>query len=302
MDNYRFTLIMSMVENDPSVIYREEVMVTFPFSRTGTIGELKRFIENRLASGNLEGTVYYILNNFERQVTPEYALGSELLPEDIYLSESIIDNHGFFLAECTVREQIQPMEEQEVEEEDQELIETGNILDYLTNQLTNSMRTINHLDTLNTIINRSNTISDMDTLIQRLSNIQPNLGNMGNPSGIFSQSTHFNIPITTSINPLSNFVDILTSLTNPPHRMEDVVVGLHRADLDVLRVNLHKNFENKEKCDTCSICIDKFKEEDICRELKCHHLFHKDCIDPWLESNILCPVCRTETGRGVPKI
>jgi hypothetical protein len=31
-------------------------------------------------------------------------------------------------------------------------------------------------------------------------------------------------------------------------------------------------------------------------------LFHRDCVDHWLESNIKCPVCRNETGRGVPKI
>ena len=52
----------------------------------------------------------------------------------------------------------------------------------------------------------------------------------------------------------------------------------------------------------CSICFDAFKEDDECRELKCSHMFHEKCIDPWLTEHVTCPVCREETGRGVPKM
>ncbi|CAL1375265.1 unnamed protein product [Linum trigynum] len=43
----------------------------------------------------------------------------------------------------------------------------------------------------------------------------------------------------------------------------------------------------------CSICLDKFKDGDVCSSLLvCHHLYHKACFDPWLTQNPHCPLCR----------
>lgn len=41
----------------------------------------------------------------------------------------------------------------------------------------------------------------------------------------------------------------------------------------------------------CSICLDKFKAADL---LSGHdkHLFHKDCLGPWVETHNHCPLCR----------
>ena len=100
------------------------------------------------------------------------------------------------------------------------------------------------------------------------------------------------------------FSDLLTILQNPsviPGNYQDVVVGLDKNDLDKQKIDTYSNFTDNT-CDSCSICIDKFAQDDTCRELKCHHLFHKDCIDHWLEDNISCPICRTECGKGVPKV
>ncbi|KAI8894862.1 hypothetical protein BC833DRAFT_193579 [Globomyces pollinis-pini] len=43
----------------------------------------------------------------------------------------------------------------------------------------------------------------------------------------------------------------------------------------------------------CAICVDPLKWGDPVRSLHCHHIFHSDCIDPWLShySN-LCPLCK----------
>jgi RING-H2 zinc finger protein RHA1 len=52
--------------------------------------------------------------------------------------------------------------------------------------------------------------------------------------------------------------------------------------------------------DTCAICLNKLKMEDEVRELmNCDHVFHKECIEKWLEHgyenenhNQTCPLCR----------
>ncbi|NDB61139.1 E3 ubiquitin protein ligase [bacterium] len=86
--------------------------------------------------------------------------------------------------------------------------------------------------------------------------------------------------------------------------LQDVKVGLDPVDLDKLNSGLYKDLKesNKHKLDMCSICFDAFKEDDECRELKCSHMFHEKCIDPWLTEHVTCPVCREETGKSLPHV
>ncbi|GMI96172.1 Arabidopsis Toxicos en Levadura 29 [Hibiscus trionum] len=45
----------------------------------------------------------------------------------------------------------------------------------------------------------------------------------------------------------------------------------------------------------CAICLGEFEDDDLLRLLTiCCHVFHKECVDLWLESNKTCPVCRRE--------
>jgi len=56
------------------------------------------------------------------------------------------------------------------------------------------------------------------------------------------------------------------------------------------------SIEDKEKYQTCTFCLDNYKLESIIRRLKCSHIFHKDCVDPWLlKENYKCPICRDES-------
>ncbi|OIV95302.1 hypothetical protein TanjilG_07458 [Lupinus angustifolius] len=49
---------------------------------------------------------------------------------------------------------------------------------------------------------------------------------------------------------------------------------------------------------TCAVCLNQLNMEDEVRELmNCYHVFHKECIDTWLEHdhdnhNPTCPLCR----------
>ena len=44
--------------------------------------------------------------------------------------------------------------------------------------------------------------------------------------------------------------------------------------------------------DSCVICIEDFQGDDTARKLACSHIFHKDCIDPWLTTKGCCPICK----------
>lgn len=52
---------------------------------------------------------------------------------------------------------------------------------------------------------------------------------------------------------------------------------------------------NHNVMDDCSICVSTFIDKEIVRRLPCFHLFHKNCIDRWFQSNRrkLCPICRS---------
>ncbi|KAI4305590.1 hypothetical protein L6164_028948 [Bauhinia variegata] len=43
----------------------------------------------------------------------------------------------------------------------------------------------------------------------------------------------------------------------------------------------------------CSVCLTQFEPESEINRLSCGHLFHKVCLEKWLEYwNITCPLCR----------
>lgn len=43
----------------------------------------------------------------------------------------------------------------------------------------------------------------------------------------------------------------------------------------------------------CSICLSAFAKDDELRLLRCKHMFHCSCVDPWLmQSSDTCPMCR----------
>ncbi|KAG8082204.1 hypothetical protein GUJ93_ZPchr0014g46827 [Zizania palustris] len=43
----------------------------------------------------------------------------------------------------------------------------------------------------------------------------------------------------------------------------------------------------------CAVCLTAFEDDDDLRLLPhCSHAFHPECIDPWLEARVTCPLCR----------
>ena len=59
-------------------------------------------------------------------------------------------------------------------------------------------------------------------------------------------------------------------------------------DLDKLLIDI----KDIPMTDTCSICIEPFIGEPTI-VLHCSHLFHQNCIVKWFETDLTCPLCRS---------
>lgn len=42
----------------------------------------------------------------------------------------------------------------------------------------------------------------------------------------------------------------------------------------------------------CAICLENYKVDEIIRTLPCFHIYHVGCVDRWLGSKSLCPICK----------
>jgi len=60
--------------------------------------------------------------------------------------------------------------------------------------------------------------------------------------------------------------------------------GISTVTLQLLPITKFKPSKKAtNKMDVCAICCDNYKRGDLQKTLPCFHVFHSDCIDPWLK-------------------
>lgn len=77
---------------------------------------------------------------------------------------------------------------------------------------------------------------------------------------------------------------------NPPASKEEVS---KLVKIIVSNENI-ENIKNLSSESTCSVCKDEYEIDQSLLQLPCSHLFHDDCILPWLKERNSCPTCRFE--------
>ncbi|CEP09943.1 hypothetical protein [Parasitella parasitica] len=121
------------------------------------------------------------------------------------------------------------------------------------------------------------------------SNGNGNGNNTGNGSGNGNSTPLQSSPFVLDDNPTYEDLLWLTNMLGPV-RLNTVTQAAVDEAIPVTQ------WSNEIKDDQCLVCLDEFAVKQPVRVLKCHHVFHRECVDRWLcEAHNSCPVCR-----GVP--
>eukprot|EP01064_Diplonema_japonicum_P005484 TRINITY_DN1365_c0_g3_i2.p1 TRINITY_DN1365_c0_g3~~TRINITY_DN1365_c0_g3_i2.p1 ORF type:complete len:191 (+),score=40.34 TRINITY_DN1365_c0_g3_i2:49-621(+) len=76
-------------------------------------------------------------------------------------------------------------------------------------------------------------------------------------------------------------------------QLEDVKVGLDSELHDFLIVKPFQKCEAADEQD-CPICITALEDDNAAIFLPCSHVFHSDCLQPWIADHKTCPICKQE--------
>lgn len=77
--------------------------------------------------------------------------------------------------------------------------------------------------------------------------------------------------------------------------------GLNENTLNQINRETFKKEENVREGEEekCPICLTDLQTGEEIKRLPCKHIFHPNCIDPWLSQNSKCPICKKDVGQGL---
>ncbi|VFQ92174.1 unnamed protein product [Cuscuta campestris] len=89
------------------------------------------------------------------------------------------------------------------------------------------------------------------------------------------------------------FEDVISSSSSNNNNNRSVPAPASRASIESLPIVFISRKHVRSDLH-CPVCKDKFEMGTEARTLPCDHLYHSDCIIPWLQQRNSCPVCRQE--------
>ncbi|KAH8986083.1 hypothetical protein EDB86DRAFT_2299572 [Lactarius hatsudake] len=108
-----------------------------------------------------------------------------------------------------------------------------------------------------------------------------------------------NHQLVVGTDPLDSFeelAELLGQVKPPTATKEDI----DNSGLEVIRSGVLVEYEKVGRIapmcvDRCLICLEDYDPEEDLRLLSCRHVFHRDCVDRWLETGRNnCPACRSQ--------
>jgi hypothetical protein len=178
------------------------------------------------------------------------------------------------------------------------------------NILTNYINTDNTYNTDNINTNTDNINTDTtDNINTNTDNNTDNIDTVDemppllNTDGIMDINIDEILP-TNTFGPFEFFINIppinipiFTFYTGPPQTvLQDVVVTTDIDSInqmDTLKITSDMN-------EKCLICMEEMNEDDIYIDIKCKHIYHKECLIEYLTKyNHICPTCRMDIGHPV---
>ncbi|XP_076893118.1 E3 ubiquitin-protein ligase RDUF2-like [Bidens hawaiensis] len=138
----------------------------------------------------------------------------------------------------------------------------------------------------------SDFIEELDSPIT-FNNTNPN-NNINNNNQLLFPSFLDDPSIPEAGNPF--FHRVITHLFNSDHH--NPTTSRHHSPASksaiesIPSVKITPGFLQIDPIVICAVCKDQFVIDDLTKELPCKHLYHSDCILPWLSQRNSCPVCR----------
>ena len=76
----------------------------------------------------------------------------------------------------------------------------------------------------------------------------------------------------------------------PQQQTDQIVVG----PLDKKHLKLLTVMKMGKSSKSCAVCLLPFACDELILRLPCSHIFHRDCLQPWLAKQGRCPNCRLD--------
>lgn len=86
--------------------------------------------------------------------------------------------------------------------------------------------------------------------------------------------------------------DILLLGLNSLRRYNNTNYGMSNEEVN--RLHSSKYSDIITNISECSICKGCFLDLNVVTELRCSHIFHSNCVIPWIIGNNNCPMCRQQ--------